>query len=192
MRTDYDVILADPPWQYTFSPSASRAIENQYATMSLNDLAEMRGFVDGLHNYDAPAIMFMWTTAPKLEDAMYLLRAWGFKYKTFDNWIKVPRNPTRDQLALMQEWEKEEGDYYGMGYYNRVRHEPILIGTCGGFSPPPPERRPVSSFYAEPRRHSQKPEEERGRIEFMYPDAKRIELFARDKRAGWDVWGNEV
>lgn len=187
---DYDVILCDPPWQYDFSVSDSRAIESKYPTMALDDLVEMREFVDALHG--ERAIMFMWATAPKLEDAMYLMRAWGFKYKTFDVWIKVRRDRQRDQLVLAEEMRPDEAEFYGMGYYTRIRHEPILIGTCGGFSPPEPARRPLSAFYAEARRHSQKPEIEHERIEFMYPDKKRIELFARERRAGWDVWGNEV
>lgn len=190
MRTDYDVILADPPWRYDFSKSDSRKIENQYDTMSLAQLEAHRDFVCSLH--DGNAIMFMWATAPKLADAMRLLGAWGFTYKTFDVWVKVPRDRERDQLVLAEEMRAEEGEHYGMGYYTRVRHEPILIATVGKFSPPEPARRPVSAFYAEVGRHSEKPLIEYERIEAMYPDARRVELFARARREGWDAWGNEV
>jgi N6-adenosine-specific RNA methylase IME4 len=186
----YDVLLADPPWRYDFSKSDSRKIENVYDTMSLAQMEAMRGFIDSLHN--GCAILFMWTTAPKLADGMSLMASWGFTYKTFDVWVKVKRDKHRYQLALAPELEGEETELYGMGYYTRVRHEPVLIGTCGGFSPPEPARRPVSAFYAEVSQHSEKPLIEHQRIEFMYPDAKRIELFARRERAGWDVWGNEV
>lgn len=152
----YDLLLADPPWQYDFSKSDSRKIENQYPSMALNDLVEMRDFIDTLHN--GRAILFMWATAPKLEDAMYLLRAWGFAFKTFDVWIKVPRDRHADQLAFAADMEPALLEGAGMGYYTRVRHEPLLIATVGKFSPPEPARRPVSAFYADRRMHSQKPE----------------------------------
>lgn len=187
---DYEVILADPPWRYDFSKSDSRKVENQYDTMSLAQMEALRSFIDALHN-DA-AILFMWATAPKLVDAIVLMKAWGFDYKTFDVWVKVPRDRERDQLVFAEEMRADESDYYGMGYYTRVRHEPILIGTCGKFSPPEPARRPVSAFYAEVSEHSKKPAIAHERIEFMYPSARRIELFAREQREGWDVWGNEV
>lgn len=190
LRSDYDLLLCDPPWRYDFSTSSSRAIENQYATMPIDELAAMRSFLDILHGPNA--ILFMWTTTPKLAEAIKLMAAWGFTYKTSDVWVKVKRDKNRDQLVLADDLAPIEGEYYGMGFYTRVRHEPILIGTCGDFPPPEPSRRPVSAFYAEVGKHSVKPAIEYERIEAMYPDARRIELFARARREGWDAWGNEV
>lgn len=190
LQPPYDVILADPPWRYDFSKSDSRKIENQYPSMSMEELLAMWSFVSWLN--DGPSILFMWATAPKLPDALRLMQCWGFTYKTFDVWVKVPRDKHRDQLLLAEDMGPEEREYYGMGYYTRIRHEPILIGTRAGFSPPVPHRRPVSAFYAEVGRHSEKPVLAYERIEDMYPDAKRVELFARARREGWDAWGNEV
>jgi N6-adenosine-specific RNA methylase IME4 len=191
-RHDYQVILADPPWQYDFSKSASRQIENQYPTMTAAELISMRPFIDTLHFAAPGAILFMWATAPKLAQAIDLVAHWGFDYKTFDVWIKVPRDRHADQLALAPDLEPTALDGTGMGYYTRVRHEPILIATTGEIAPPPPAQRPVSAFYAERRGHSQKPDLSYQRIERMYPTARRIELFARERRVGWDRWGNEA
>jgi N6-adenosine-specific RNA methylase IME4 len=190
LNPPYDLILADPPWQYDFSRSDSRKIENQYPSMSIEELQSMRPFIDALHN--GRAVLFMWATAPKLPQAIDLLGAWGFDYKTFDVWVKVPRDRHADQLALAPDLEPALREGAGMGYYTRVRHEPLLIATAGDFPCPEPARRPVSAFYAERRAHSEKPQLSYERIEAMYPQAKRLELFARARRPGWDAWGNEA
>lgn len=186
----FDLILADPPWRYDFGSTNRGAIENHYPTMPMEDLCAMRPFIDSLHNGNA--ILFMWTTAPKLPEGVDLIRAWGFKYKTCDVWVKVSRDKHRDQLALSPEMEPDEKKLVALGYYTRIRHEMMLIGTAGKFSPPPQHLRPVSAFYAERGRHSEKPQLGYERIEFMYPDAKRVELFARKPRDGWAHWGNEL
>jgi len=99
------------------------------------------------------------------------MRAWGFRPKTNFVWVKPS---------------------IGLGNWVRNRHELLLVGVRGAFVPPPPARRPDSVIEAKRRRHSQKPDCVYELIEAMYPDAKRLELFARGTRQGWSAWGNEV
>jgi N6-adenosine-specific RNA methylase IME4 len=162
----YDVILADPPWDYEFSPTDQRQIENQYPPMPLDEILALE--VPAADN----AVLFLWATAPKLEEALSVLHAWGFSYKTG------------------AAWDKEK---IGMGYWFRGQHELLLVGTKGHFSPPEEANRPSSVFREERRGHSVKPECVYRALEVMFPDARRLELFARGvARPGWTVWGNEV
>jgi len=163
----FSVILADPPWHYEFSATSQRKIENHYPTMTIQELQQLP--VYDISNKDS--VLFMWATSPKLADAIDLLRDWGFDYKTCMVWVK---------------------EKIGMGYYARQRHELLLIGTRGSIPPPVVKDRPDSVISANRTRHSQKPPEFYSIIEKMYPDMKKIELFARNNRHGWSSWGNEV
>jgi len=161
----YQVIYADPPWRYDFSKSDSREIENQYPTMTVVELCDLT------IPSESNSVLYLWATAPKLLEALQVLRAWGFTYKTSAIWDK---------------------DILGMGYWFRGQHELLLVGVKGSFSPPPQSLR-VSSVYRERRtKHSKKPNGIRDLIASWYPDKSRVELFARQKTEGWDCWGNEV
>lgn len=162
----FNVIYADPPWQYDYSPTEARAIENQYPTMPLADICELP--VSEIAAEDC--VLFLWTTSPKLEDALTVLRAWGFTYKTNMVWVK---------------------DKIGMGYYARQQHELLLIATKGALPVPEPATRPASVICGERAAHSAKPESVYGLLERMYPDFPKVELFCRAPREGWSVWGNQ-
>jgi len=163
----YSVIYADPPWRYDHPISDSRRIENQYPTMTEEELSALD--VQSLSSDDA--VLFLWSTSPKLREAIALIEAWGFRYRT------------------CCVWDKER---LGMGHMVRQRHELLLVATKGSPPMPAPADRPASVL-REPRgRHSQKPETMRTIIERMYPKAGRLELFARSRHEGWDAWGNEV
>jgi len=162
----FPVIYADPPWQYEHSRTQSRDIENQYPTMSLDDICELN-----IHDIStANAILFLWSTSPKLSEAMEVVDAWGFGYRTCIVWVK---------------------DRIGMGYYARQRHELLLIATRGEMPTPEPATRPDSVIESPREEHSKKPDIVYELIEQMYPELPKVELFARQKREGWNVWGNE-
>ncbi len=163
----YPVVLADPPWRYEQSPDDSRAIENQYPTMALEDICALP--VVDVATPDA--VLFLWATSPKLEEAMRVLAAWGFTYRT----------------SLV--WEK---DRLGRGYWARNRHELLLVAVRGNPPCPPPAARPDSIIVAPVGRHSEKPPVVYEIIERAYPGLPKLELFARAARPGWAVWGNEV
>lgn len=163
----YPVILADPPWRYTHCEAPNRAIENQYPTMSLEDICSLPvGSVAGDN-----CILFCWATSPLLASAFQVLSAWGFTYHTNMVWVK---------------------DKIGMGYWARQRHELLLIATRGSIPTPPPEVRPDSVITAPRGRHSEKPVQAYEIIEAMFPDLPKLELFCRSPRQGWAAWGNEA
>jgi N6-adenosine-specific RNA methylase IME4 len=163
----YNVIYADPPWQYAFGFDIHGAADRHYSTMSIDELCELpiRDLTED------NAVLFMWTTSPKLFDSYAVIKAWGFEYKTSFVWDKVK---------------------HVMGHYNSVRHEFLLLCTKGSF---PKQSNTLHDSVIEIERsdeHSEKPEYFRQLIETMYPLSKKIELFARRKSEGWDAWGNEL
>ncbi len=173
----YQVIYADPPWEYDvdLSSGATRSPENNYPVMGLEELVKFGEGVQELANKDC--ILFLWITAPKLNWMMDILNAWGFEYKTNLIWDKVKPN---------------------MGHYSSVRHEILTIagrGTCS----PTCDGKTIQSIDSvqsieKSARHSEKPNEFIRIIEKLYPDKKKIELFARnkEKRTGWSYWGQEA
>lgn len=162
----YQIIYIDPPWRYEFSRSTSREIENQYPTMDIEEIKKLP--IGELAEDDS--VIFLWATSPKLEEAIGVIKAYGFKYVTSAIW---------DKLKI------------GMGYYFRNRHELLLIGKKGALPVPNPKDR-VSSVLEIPRgKHSKKPVEFYTILENMYPDATKIEIFSRIDRKGWDTWGFE-
>jgi N6-adenosine-specific RNA methylase IME4 len=164
------VLYADPPWHfevYNEESRVERAAGNHYSTMSLDKICALP--VLSLASPDAA--LFMWTTVPHLRESFDVLVAWGFKYKTHIVWVK---------------------DKIGLGYFVRNQHELLLVATRGDMPSPSPANRPPSVIHAPRREHSRKPDEAYELIERMYPELPKIELFARQARAGWAAWGNEL
>ena len=162
----YSLVLADPPWQYDFAESSTREIENQYPTLPVDQICALP--LQDLFADDC--LLFLWATSPKLREAFQVMAAWDFEYVTNAVWVK---------------------DKFGMGYYFRQQHELLLVGRKGNPPLSLPETR-VSSVFEAPRTgHSEKPEDVHLALEAMYPKLPKLELFARSKREGWEVWGNE-
>jgi N6-adenosine-specific RNA methylase IME4 len=167
MTGTYDVILADPPWRYDFANGYRRAIENHYPTMANEEIQQL-----DVRSLASPhAVLFLWATAPKLEEALDVMRAWGFKYVS--NAV----------------WDKEK---MGMGHWFRMQHELLLIGRLKKTRSTPVPARQRSVFREARTTHSTKPQCVYEWIERGWPHANKLELFARRPRTGWDVWGNEV
>jgi N6-adenosine-specific RNA methylase IME4 len=115
-------------------------------------------------------VLFLWATNPLLPEALKVMRAWGFTYKTNMAWVK-------DKAR-------------GKGWWLKSKHELLLIGVRK--ETPQPAIRPPSAFEADRGPvHSRKPEKTYDIIEAMYPGSTKIELFSRNERAGWRMWGNE-
>ena len=157
----YRVIYADPPWQYNNSGFVTSA-EEQYPTMSTEEIGNLP--VRDLA--DENAVLFLWATNPLLEDALKVCKAWGFDYKTNFVWVK----------------NQHTGGFYCFG-----QHELLFIATKGSMLPKTGSLH-SSVVNASRREHSRKPDEFYGIIEAMY-DGPYIELFARNKREGWNGWG---
>jgi N6-adenosine-specific RNA methylase IME4 len=175
----YNVILADPPWWYS-NRSANRntkfggGARAHYDVMRDRDLLDMAGFIQDLAADNC--VLFMWATGPRLDFATELIDAWGFRYCTVGFvWEKISRRG---------------GTMYGPGYYTSSNCEFVLIGAKGKNRP---EVKMLPQVIRYPRlAHSEKPSAVRERIEQMYPQARKIELFARCEAPGWDAWGNQV
>jgi N6-adenosine-specific RNA methylase IME4 len=166
----YPVILADPPWDYQLyneETGSSRAAAEHYPTMALEKICEL-----SIANLATEAaVLFLWTTAPHLQESFQVLAAWGFEYKTNAVWMK---------------------DKIGLGHFIRGQHELLVIATKGDMPCPLPANRPPSVIIAARQEHSRKPDEAYAMIESMYPDLPKIELFARSARDGWATWGNQA
>ena len=163
----YSVIYADPPWKYDFSDSLSRAVENHYPTMELEEIKSLP-----VQDIAADqAILFLWCPPAFTKKAIGVLEAWGFEYRTNMVWVK---------------------DRIGSGQWVRQRHELLLIGRRGDFPTPEGGNRPDSVIESPRQEHSKKPDDTYSIIESMYPELERIELFARNKRTGWKGWGNQA
>ena len=170
----FEILYADPPWEYgnvqhrgKGQPTSGGAATH-YPTMTIADLKRL-----DVPSITAPdALMFMWSSSPHLDQAVDLLRAWGFKWATVGFvWDKQRVNP---------------------GFYTMSQCELCLVGKRGRI-PTPRGARNVRQFVSALRgEHSEKPAEVRTRIEAMFPTQSKIELFARIRSPGWHAWGNEV
>ena len=120
------------------------------------------------------SVLWLWATSPMLDKQIEVLSAWGFTFKTSGVWVKTTRN---GKLS------------FGTGYVLRGAHEPFLIGTRGE---PKTTRGVRSVIMAARREHSRKPDAAYDAAVELMPNARRADVFSRQRRAGWDVWGNET
>lgn len=168
----FNVICADPPWSYDNQPEQWGATILHYKAMTTEEICDLKI----KEKADDDAVLFLWVTNPMIPDAFDVLDAWGFEYKTNIVWVKTHlKRP-------------------GSGFYIRGRHELLFIATRGAFTPLNIKiSPPIGSVIRSPvREHSRKPPEAYKIIERLYPRTKRLELFAREKRRGWEVWGDET
>lgn len=173
----YDVILADPPWDFRVwnrDTGNGRSAISHYPTMNLNELCSLP--IQDVA--DKNCALFLWAVWPSIfENVPRLLESWGFEYKSLAwIWVKSKKDGT--------------GFATGMGYYTRANSEPCLLAVKG--SMPVAVHDELAVIHSPRRAHSQKPDEQYGKIERLYPRMNYLELFARQRRSGWDAWGDEV
>jgi len=147
--------------------------ENHYQTMSLDDICALP--VADIAAKDSA--LFLWATFPMLPEALRVISAWGFKFKTV-------------AFVWLKQNKKSSGWFYGMGFWTRANAEICLMATRGH-----PKRldNSIHQFIISPiEEHSKKPDEARDKIVRLVGPLPRVELFARQTPPGWDVWGNEV
>lgn len=189
----YNIIYADPPWSYKDKSCQGNAAQH-YSLMTDSDICALP--VKDIADTDC--VLFMWATYPKIREALDVIKAWGFTYKTIDfQWVK--------------ENKSGNGHFFGLGRWTRGNTEPCIIATKGEAFPVvlneeastpcliatkgKPKRISASVgqlIFSPLRAHSQKPDEVRDRIVELMGDLPRIELFARSAAEGWDCWGNEA
>jgi len=166
----YGVIVADPEWQWepwSHKTGMDRAAANHYPT-SVLPVIKARD-VPSISAKDC--VLFLWATGPMNPHALIVMSAWEFDYKAQYVWGK---------------------DKFGTGYWNREKHELLLIGTRGDIPCPAPGTQWDSLIMAPRGKHSEKPEDFLKMIESYYPNLPKIELNARKRRKGWDAWGAEA
>ena len=165
----WKLLLVDPPWQYenkrTGGTSMISGAEQHYDTLSIKDLCELP--IGNLS--ETNSIMFLWATTALIPEALEVMKAWGFKYKSAVFWRKIMR--------------------LGMGYWFRGQVELCLLGIRGNVKAFRLQK--PNFIQSRVRKHSQKPSEMYGLIDLLGIDSK-IELFARERREGWDAWGNQL
>ena len=177
----YDVILADPPWDFaTYSDAGhGKSQHAHYSTMPFEEVAALP--VASLGRGDC--LLWLWCCWPSVDRAMDVLKGWGFRYVTGGAWHKRTKHGKSG---------------FGTGYVMRSATEPYLIGTLG--SPLTArnirnviETEDLDVIDAQLREHSRKPDEQYVHCERILPRAQRFaELFARQSRPGWDCWGNQI
>lgn len=175
----YNIIYADPPWEYEQKSTGNGNVSgaaDKYNTMKISDIQALpiKNIIDN------DAVLFLWATVPLLSDAMTLFPAWGFKYKSLIVWEKT--------------------GVYGMGNWVRIQEELLLFGVRGKVKP---FKHQEKNIYRHPVcDHSAKPHFFRELIMKLpkFEKQNRLELFARSRKGmfqdyeyeGWDVFGNEV
>lgn len=178
----YGVILADPEWRFEPWSRASgmdRAADNHYPTTDLEAI-EARPVCNIAAD---DCVLFLWATAPMLPQALDVMAAWGFDYRSHLIWRKAEVNPETSRPGRV---------VLGTGYWLRNAHELLLIGVRGGIPAPAMGDQWTSIVDAPPRRHSEKPDWQYELIEAYFPSFPKIELNARARRPGWDAWGLEA
>jgi N6-adenosine-specific RNA methylase IME4 len=162
----YRIVYADPAWDYGAheQPDYQTEQADHYPVMPLEEICALpvQDWVED------DAVLFLWVTSPIFEKAFHVVRAWGFEYKASFVWDKIKHN---------------------MGHYNSVRRELLLICTRGSCHPDSQELfDSVQSI--ERGKHSAKPVEFYDIIETLYTHGRKLEMFARSRREGWDVYGH--
>ena len=181
----YSIIYADPAWEYgNYSNTGTKNFDHTKGCFDPKyGITPYKGMpIEEIKNLPVNEIteknsaLFLWVTYPCLQWGLDVVNAWGFKYKTVAfTWIK--RNKTGG------------GFYFGLGNYTRANAEICLLGIKGSMKR---KSNKVFQICDTPlTKHSQKPNIIRHRIIELFGDLPRIELFARTKIHGWDVWGND-
>lgn len=181
MNKKYNVIYVDPPWHYgsksalnNSTGSEIKPLSEQYPTMRLEELKALP--VKELTDTDCAC--FMWVTDSHLDDALELMKSWGFTYKTIAFiWVKLT----------------SKGNFCkNVAPWTMKSSEICLLGTKGAMTKYKKNNNVESLIVAERTKHSKKPDEARKRIEALFGDVPRLEMFCRYPADGWDVWGNEI
>jgi N6-adenosine-specific RNA methylase IME4 len=168
----YGFIFADPPWRFQLrsAKGEKKSAQAQYACMSLDAIKALP--VSHLASKDC--VLQLWATAPMIPQQLDVMATWGFRYISMGTWHKTTRH---GKTA------------FGPGYWLRSAAEFWLLGVVGT---PKHSLSARNIIVGEAREHSRKPEEAYQWAESYMPHAYRCELFSRQRRPGWDSWGNEV
>ena len=176
----YQIIYADPPWRFS-SKELQKYGGVRFTSMDKHYPTQHKDWIKQLPVRDITeddCALFLWTTDAHIKEAIETMESWGFKYIT---------------VAFM--WEKKTATgktVANLGAWTMKNYELCLLGTKGAMLKYKKTNNIYQKVEAERTKHSKKPKQVRDNIELLFGDLPRIELFARNKTEGWDVWGNEV
>jgi N6-adenosine-specific RNA methylase IME4 len=185
--TTFGVIVADPPWAFNdalvaMKRKVKRSAASQYDVLKLGDIIDL----DVASVADpAGSILVLWVPSSMLDTGLSTMKAWGFKFKQTFVWVKTKKN-------AMHETNMNDSTRVGMGRLFRQSHEIALVGTRGKVYKHLVNKAQRSVAFDLNRKHSAKPEILQDRLELMFPDVPKLELFGRRVRSGWTVVGDEI
>lgn len=175
----YDILLIDPPWSYYGQQDKWGAAAKFYATMTDEDILSLP-IADLLNK---KAVVFVWATAPRLDIAIDAIRSWGLHYRGVAfTWVKTTKSGVPIKAQGVRPSIVKPTCEFVLVASNVKKGRPLQLAS----------ESIVHTVLAPVNEHSAKPEEIQKRIETMYPNSNRLEMFARRKRIGWECWGNEV
>jgi len=186
-KGNFKTVMADPPWAYDDDlPGPGRGSGSHYDTLHAGSVA---GMGPQIRKVTAPsAHLYLWFTNSFIEEAMQVAEAWGFEQKTIITWLKVTDEP--EGLPHERDKSPPVNERIGMGHYLRNCTEHMLFCTKGNKAT---DRNDVPNYIlAERTEHSAKPAKAYRLAEELSDAPPRLELFSRDPRPGWDVWGDEA
>lgn len=169
----YKTILADPPWSYrnkNTGGSMNSGSKNKYPTLDIDKICNFE--INNLkikEITEKDSVLYLWVTVPMINEGLRVMNEWGFKYKTMIFWNKIGR--------------------LGIGFWFRGQVEICLFGIKGKVKAYRSKEKNI--IQSKPRKHSQKPTEMYWIID-KYSENPKLEIFAREKRIGWDSFDNEL
>jgi N6-adenosine-specific RNA methylase IME4 len=169
----FELILADPPWRFRTwnETNQKKSASRHYSLMMAADIRALP--VRELAAKDCALVL--WAVQAMVPQALDVMKAWGFAFKSMGAWAKLSKTGRRYA--------------FGTGYIYRSAAEFYILGTIGK---PKVAARNVRNLIVEPvRSHSQKPDRMHYDLEQLFPNARKIELFGRQNRKGWTVWGDQ-
>jgi N6-adenosine-specific RNA methylase IME4 len=217
MSKKFDVIVADPPWPFSDKLRMSdvkRGASANYSVMTISDIQQLP--VKDLCA-STGAVLSLWVPGSLLQEGLDTMKAWGFAHKQTYVWVKTKKQPLKDLASVLKPFSSKSitllnlKSYitqvghiikdaninavlaFGMGRLFRQTHELCLIGTSNNqIYKKLANKSQRSVSFGENLKHSAKPEHLQDSLEIMFPQARKLELFARRLRPGWTCLGNEV
>jgi len=183
----YKCVTMDPPWLERGGGKSKRGADRHYPLMPLRDI--IRTIQEPMSRVGPDAHCWVWVTDNFLRDGLAILDTFGFRYIRTLQWVKMSDEYSRSYGSYCE--KARSGVQIGLGQYLRGSHEMALMGVRGKAMLPATADRCPSVVFAKRTKHSRKPDEAIEVFEKTSP-GPRLELFAREERAGWAAWGNEA
>ena len=173
----YDIVLMDPPWKYYGSGDKHAAAAKHYHCEPHEEIAQISPPLA------KPGILFMWTTSAFMADAISLLEGWNLHYRGVAFvWVKTKADGTPIGAQGVRPSITKPLTEFVIAGSTEKKGRPLKLHS----------ESVCQTIFAPRREHSRKPDETFERINLMYPNASKLEMYSRENRPGWQSWGNEV